>query len=267
QIEDDPRKQGVRERDGDTTLLKDGRRIRHAGGDTPEIPHTKNGRLVGRFEPFSREATELAKQLAPDGSWVRVTATSPRDTVKPDPNDYGRIAGYIDAIPAAVAHIRGLRDIWPGTDITLEQMKAGVSQPAYEFLSEDLSRWKPYHDAATDAFKKGLGVFSPQGKRSSIKFHWKPGDTDLRGDPPGNELMNWMGIGLMAGAHTGTYKNLGPVGNTLAVAHNALLALGGTIQQMLTPPKTKPKVYKAPDRTYSKARTASRKKAAAAKKP
>lgn len=51
--------------DGDTLTLKDGRRLRLLGFDTPEIDHAG-----GRAEPFALAARQRLMQLAPPGSEV-----------------------------------------------------------------------------------------------------------------------------------------------------------------------------------------------------
>lgn len=253
-IETDTKKPGVTERDGDTILLKDGTRVRLLGGDTTEIPH--GGR--GSVQPLAAEATARAKQLAPDGTAVRIVAGGPEDRLDPNPKkragDFeadkrGRTLAYVESIPALVAKIPGLRRVWPGTDVMGTLIDEGLAQPRYDYLGSEASRLKDYHAAAAKAYEAGRGLYSPEATKALERgglYRWIPTDRDAPA-PAISGAMNIGGSGLLISGNTGLFRALGEkTGGAVAQAWNAALAIGGAAQNKATGPKNTGKKYTAP---------------------
>lgn len=74
--------------DGDTIRLKDGRRLRYIGIDTPETRKKKRGRWMYDPQPFAVAATRANRK------WVtgkQLTIVLGRDPV----DRYGRLLGYV----------------------------------------------------------------------------------------------------------------------------------------------------------------------------
>jgi len=71
--------------DGDTILLKDGRRVRYIGINAPEVAHPEKGRAA---EPFGEAATKQNKFLV-HGHRVRL------DFDREKKDHYGRVLAYV----------------------------------------------------------------------------------------------------------------------------------------------------------------------------
>ncbi len=237
-IASDPALAAVVERDGDTLRLEDGRTVRYLGIDAPEIAHgSKKG---SRDEYMGREAAALAKALAPDGTAIRIRAGGP-DGV--DVDKYGRELRYVEAIPALVAAIPGLRRVWPGTDVGERLVEAGLAQPRYVELGAQHARKRDYDAAAAEALAEGRGVHSAAGQRR-LDYHYEPPPPK-----PGeglNAIGNLAGTGLLTTGQSGAFRALGPAGNLAAQAWNAAMSAIGTAQHVKAGNANKGKKYAVP---------------------
>ena len=223
-IASDPALPGVQERDADTILLEDGRSVRYLGIDSTEIAHA--AKPGSKDEYAAREATARAKEIAPDGTVVRLRAGGP-DGV--DVDKYGRELRYVEKIPDLVAAIPGLRRIWPGTDVGGTLLEEGLAQPRYGELGAQNARKKDYDAATAAAQAAALGVWSPEGMES-VDYHYKIPDAK-----PGESLGtigNLAGTGLLTTGQSGAFRALGPAGNLAAQAWNAAMSAIGTSQHV-----------------------------------
>ena len=236
-IASDPSLPGVAERDADTIELEDGRKVRYLGIDATEIAHkTKPG---SKDEPFAREATARAREIAPDGSVVRLRAGGAEGV---DIDKYGRELRYVEAIPELVAAIPGLRRIWPGTDVGTALLEEGLAQPRYGELGAQNSRKRDYDAATATAAAEARGVWSPEGLES-VDYHYKLPDAK-----PGeglNAIGNLAGTGLLTTGQSGIFRALGPAGNLAAQAWNAAMSAIGTAQHVKAGNANRGKKYPA----------------------
>jgi endonuclease YncB( thermonuclease family) len=92
--------------DGDTIVLRNGRRVRLVQIDTPEV-------YFGA-ECYGRAASALTKRLLPPGSEVRLLSEPATDRV----DDYGRLLRY-------VVRVRG------GVNVNLRLVAAGAAAPYF----------------------------------------------------------------------------------------------------------------------------------------
>ena len=238
-IASDPALAGVQERDADTILLEDGRKVRVLGIDSTEIAHkSKPG---SRDEYLAREAIARARDIAPDGTLVRLRAGGP-EGVDMD-TKYGRELRYVEAIPALVAAIPGLRHVWPGTDMGAALLDEGLAQPRYNELGAQNSRIRDYDARTRAAIEAGLGVHSEEGLRR-VEYHYKP-----KPEKPGeglNAIGNLAGVGLLSTGQSGAFRALGPAGNLAAQVWNAVMSAIGTAQHVKAGNANKGKKYPVP---------------------
>jgi len=235
-IADDPGDPSVVERDADTFKTADGRRVRYKGIDATEIAHTAKAGSVD--EPFARAAAERVKELAPDGSYVRIK----KDTKNPDQDKdaYGRELRYVErlrgpqVVTDVVAKIPGLRNIWPAEDVQKTLVTEGLAKPAYESLDPSRhERAGEYHQASVAAMQRAVGLNSPEGIGTQKSQWWNPqgakvvdGKWQIPEQPQG--LNPAYGAGLMISGQSGIPGKAGAIGSGFMQSYNALLATLGT---------------------------------------
>ena len=233
------------ERDADTFRFDGGGSIRYLGGDSTEIAHAfKPG---SKDEPMSREATARARELAPEGSTVRLTAGGEGGF---ETDKYGRTLARVERIPSLVAKIPGVRKVWPATDSMTDMLATGLAQPRYEELGSDNFKSRSDRKAAVEAYEKKLGVYDPdvRAKMQSLGLYtWTPSAKDYpTAAQKLSDVGNIAGVGLLGTGQSGIATKLGKLGTPTMQAWNAGMAALGTAQYIVGGPKNTGYEYKPP---------------------
>lgn len=131
----------IRPVDGDTLLVRvsgEERYVRLVGGDSPE-----SVRPGVEPECGSQEASDSMKQLAPQGSRVKLT----RDPTQEGVDRYGRLLRYAEA---------------RGRDVMEAQMRRGWTE-VYVYDDSPFERLERYRRASEMAESRGSGVWGSCG--------------------------------------------------------------------------------------------------------